>query len=584
VAQEQLLDVGFVFVDYEDQSLYQIRQWVQPLARLQDRFSVKVFYTSDDVAKELEGSSIEGVYFDGPDELTAKIYELSPKVLLYANQNVRNFHALRYSEAVHVFVSHGESDKAYMSQNTIKRYDLYFAAGQAAIDRISSKVTHYDSTKRIIEIGRPQSLDDHELPKDFIQSQKKKVLYAPTWEGVTKATRYTSIVSHGAKLVQALVDSGEYQVTYRPHPLSGSRDGEVKRANETIKKILRQASKSDPTSSHYIDESPFGWHLHYHDLMISDISAIAYDWLSTGNPILLTKPVEKRAVVEDFPLVDRLYSITISDLDGIEGLIADQFNDSTDHAKTTAELNAYYFKQPTSQSDEHFANAISEAIKLREQKIVPQQFPKLDSFDSRGGNLGLLRYPNFAIRELMRLTGSWSTAKQLSKLEQSDEFYVHLSDPFNGRSVIPSVEAVLRNHLGFQAQNTQQGSHQSEKLVLVLNQVTSLLAVQKLLKRPEFKSLASDVVMVPVANATDCEAVVARLKPAKAWYLKHHPLNHMLLRLNGLEHGLLRPDLDPLFVPDHSLVTYDLILGASESVIEYVNRLLDFSRPILTES
>jgi hypothetical protein len=471
-----------------------------------------------------------------------------------------------------------------MSQNTIKRYDLYFAAGQAAIDRISSKVSHYDSTKRIIEIGRPQSLDRYELPKDFVQSPKKKVLYAPTWEGVTKATRYTSIVSYGAKLVQALVDSGEYQVTYRPHPLSGSRDGEVKRANETIKKILRQAAKSDPTSSHYIDESPFGWHLHYHDLMISDISAIAYDWLSTGNPILLTKPVEKRAVVEDFPLVDRLYSITISDLDGIEGLIADQFNDSTDHAKTTAELNSYYFKQPTSQSDEHFANAISEAIKLLEQKIVPQQFPKLDSFDSRGGNLGLLRYPNFAIRELMRLTGSWSTAKQLSKLEQSDEFYVHLSDPFNGRSVIPSVEAVLRNHLGFQAQNTQQGSHQSEKLVLVLNQVTSLLAVQKLLKRPEFKSLASDVVMVPVANATDCEAVVARLKPAKAWYLKHHPLNHMLLRLNGLEHGLLRPDLDPLFVPDHSLVTYDLILGASESVIEYVNRLIDFSRPILTQS
>jgi len=89
---------------------------------------------------------------------------------------------------------------------------------------------------------------------------------------------------------------------------------------------------------------------------------------------------------------------------------------------------------------------------------------------------------------------------------------------------------------------------------------------------------------VPVANAADCEAVVARLRPSKAWYLKHHPLNHMLLRLNGLEHRLFRPDLDPLFVPDHSLITYDLILGASESTIGYVNRLLDFSRPILTES
>ena len=578
--REQSLDVGFVFVDYEDQSLYQLRQWLQPLERLQSKFSVKVFYTSPDVAKELEASSIEGVYFEGQDELTAKIYELSPKVLLYPNQNVRNFYALRYSEAVHVFVSHGESDKAYMSQNTIKRYDLYFAAGQAAIDRISSKVAHYDSSKRIVQIGRPQSLDQYSLPENFVKSQKKKVLYAPTWEGVTKATRYTSIVSHGAKLVQALVDSGEYQVTYRPHPLSGSRDAEVKSANEAIKKIIRQAVKSESAgsgnrSSHYIDESPFGWHLGYHDLMISDISAIAYDWLSTGNPILLTNPVEKKAVVEDFPLVDKLYSITNSDLDGIEKLIADQFNEGSEHKSISAELNAYYFRQPTSQSDEYFASAVGEAIALREQKLISQDSPKLDSFESRGGSLGLLRYPNFAIRELLRLTGSWSTAKQLAKLEESDEFYVHLSDPFNGQSVVPSVEAVLRDHLA-------QGENNPKKLVLVLNQVTSLLAVSKLLNRNEFKSLASDVVLVPVSNATDCEAVVARLRPSKAWYLKHHPLNHMLLRLNGLEHGLYRPDLDPLFVPDHSLITYDEIAGASNSTSEYINMLLEFSRPILS--
>ncbi len=576
--REQSLDVGFVFVDYEDQSLYQLRQWLQPLERLQAKFSVKVFFTSPDVAKELEGSSVEGVYFEGQDELTAKLYELSPKVLLYPNQNVRNFYALRYSEAVHVFVSHGESDKAYMSQNTIKRYDLYFAAGQAAIDRISSKVAHYDTSKRIVQIGRPQSLDKYLLPENFVKSSKKKILYAPTWEGVTKATRYTSIVSHGAKLVQALVDSGEYQVTYRPHPLSGSRDGEVKSANEAIKKIIRQADKSDSSAAHYIDESPFGWHLGYHDLMISDISAIAYDWLSTGNPILLTKPVEKKAVVEDFPLVDKLYSITSSDLDGIDKLIADQFNETSEHKKLSAELNDHYFRQPTSQSDEHFASAVAEAIALREERLVSQDFPRLYSFESRGGTLGLLRYPNFAIRELLRLTGSWSTAKQLAKLERSDEFYVHLSDPFNGKSVVPSVEAVLRQQPANQA---QQGDRPNKKLVLVLNQVTSLLAVSKLLKRNEFKSLAPDVVMVPVANATDCEAVVAKLGPSKAWYLKHHPLNHMLLRLNGLEHGLYRPDLDPLFVPDHSLITYDLILGPSETTGEFIKRLLDFSRPLI---
>ena len=567
--QEQSLDVGFVFVDYQDQNLYQLRQWMQPLTRLQAKFSVKVFYTSPDVAKELEGSALEGVYFEGQDELTDKLYELSPKVLLYANQNVRNFYPLRYSEAVHVFVSHGESDKAYMSQNTVKRYDLYFGAGQAAIDRISSKVTHYDTSKRIIEIGRPQSLDQYELPDDFIESPKKKVLYAPTWEGVTKATRYTSIVSHGQKIIQSLVESGEYQVTYRPHPLSGSRDGEVKNANEAIKKVIRQANKADGSSSHYIDESPFGWHLQYHDLMISDISAIAYDWLSTGNPILLTKPVEKKAIVEEFPLVDKLYSITTSDLDHIEKLIADQFKEGSDQKKISAELNAYYFKQPTSQSDEHLRNAVAQAIALREQNLVNQDFPKLTTFESRGGSLGWLRYPNFVIREALKFTGTWSTAKQLATISGTKEFFVHLSDPFNGKSVVPSVTAALREH--------QKG----QKLVLVLNQVTSFLAVQKLLKQPEFKAIVSDVVMIPVANATDCEMVVAKLKPETARYLKHHPLNHMLLRLNGMEHVLWQPDLDPLFIPDHSLITYDKIQGPSKETAEFVNRLLDFSGPEL---
>ena len=565
--QEQSLDVGFVFVDYQDHNLYQLRQWMQPLTRLQAKFSVKVFYTSPDVAKELEGSALEGVYFEGQDELTDKLYELSPKVLLYANQNVRNFYPLRYPEAVHVFVSHGESDKAYMSQNTIKRYDLYFAAGQAAIDRISSKVTHYDTSKRIIEIGRPQSLDEYELPTDFIQSPKKKVLYAPTWEGVTKATRYTSIVSHGQKIIQSLVESGEYQVTYRPHPLSGSRDSEVKGANEAIKKVIRQANKADGSSSHYIDESPFGWHLGYHDLMISDISAIAYDWLSTGNPILLTKPVEKKAIVEEFPLVDKLYSITNSDLDSIGKLIADQFNEGSDQKKISAELNAYYFKQPTNRSDEHLANAVAQAIALREQNLVNQDVPKLTTFESRGGSLGWLRYPNFVIREALRFTGTWSTAKQLATISGTKEFFVHLSDPFNGKSVVPSVTAALREH------------EKGQKLVLVLNQVTSLLEVQKLLKQPEFKAIASDVVMIPVANATDCEMVVAKLKPETARYLKHHPLNHMLLRLNGVEHVLWQPDLDPLFTPDHSLITYDKIQAPSKETSEFVNKLLDFSRP-----
>jgi hypothetical protein len=221
------------------------------------------------------------------------------------------------------------------------------------------------------------------------------------------------------------------------------------------------------------------------------------------------------------------------------------------------------------QSDEHLANAVTQAIALREQNLVTREFSRINTFESRGGSLGLLRYPNFVIREALRFTGTWSTAKQLATISGTKEFFVHLSDPFNGKSLVPSVTAALSEH------------EKGQKLVLVLNQVTSLLEVQKLLKKPEFKEAASDVVMIPVANATDCEMVVAKLKPETARYLKHHPLNHMLLRLNGLEHVLWRPDLDPLFNPDHSLITYDKLEGPSEETAEYVNKLLDFSRPEL---
>lgn len=565
--KEQSLDVGFVFLDYQEHNLYQLRQWIQPLERLATRFSIKVFYTSPFVALELERSSLEGAYFEGQDELIESFNRLSPKVLLYANQNVRNFFPLRFPKAVHAFVSHGESDKAYMSQNTLKRYDLYFAAGQAAVDRISAAVANYESSKRIIQIGRPQSLDQYTRPSDLVESDKKRILYAPTWEGVTKATRYTSISSHGRNIVQSLIQSGKYQVTYRPHPLSGSRDLETKKANNAIKQLILSANKRDDTAGHYIDKSPFGWHLSYHDLLISDISAIAYDWLSTEKPILLTKPVEKKAIVADFPLVESLYSITANDSISVDGIVSDQFEPESNHQSISKKLTSYYFKQPTELSDEFLTEAIKQAISLADQHNARHEFPRLGSFESRGGALGFLRYPNFVIREALRLTGSWSTSKQLEKLSESEEIFVHLSDPFNGNSLIPVFRETLRAH------------PKGKKLVLISNQVTSWLQVQKLLKKVEFKELARDVLIIPVANATDCETVIAKLKPKKAFYLKHHPLNHMLLRINGLEHVLWKPELDPLFSPDHSISTYDKIEKPTNETLDYINNLFELSRP-----
>ena len=187
------MDVVFVFLDSGTQNLYQLRQWIQPLQRLSRIYSVGVLYTSNFADEELWGSGLQAFRVDGQEGITEFLIDQKPKILLYPNQNAKNFFALRNRYGLHVWVSHGESDKAYMFQNTLKRYDFYFAAGQAAVDRVARNIQNYNPA-RIKLIGRPQIKDVLPVPSNYAKPEAdvKTALYAPTWEGVTRATRYSS--------------------------------------------------------------------------------------------------------------------------------------------------------------------------------------------------------------------------------------------------------------------------------------------------------------------------------------------------------------------------------------------------------
>ena len=83
-------------------------------------------------------------------------------------------------------------------------------------------------------------------------------------------------------------------------PLSHPRTGIVLRtataAHREIVKVLRDANHADPTAGHVVDvEGGFGWQLAAADVAVMDISAVAYDWLATAKPLLVTRPAEPRA-------------------------------------------------------------------------------------------------------------------------------------------------------------------------------------------------------------------------------------------------------------------------------------------------
>ncbi|WP_167051447.1 CDP-glycerol glycerophosphotransferase family protein [Salinibacterium sp. ZJ77] len=281
-------------------NLYQIRQWYAPLAELAKTHPVAIITRSPGATLALKDESpVPVVYCRKVTDLEAFVGRQDLRMVLYVNQNMKNFQMFRYGRMWHVFINHGESDKMYMTSNQFKAYDYAFVAGQAAKDRLSKKLWAYNVATKALAIGRPQA--DHfagEVP--YPDDDRTVVLYAPTWEGDRPAAAYGSIATHGVALTEAILASPDHRLIYRPHPRSGVIDREYRAANQRIIAAIAAANAADPTAHHVFDDGPqLGWQLAAADVAITDISAMVYDRLAVGKPILVTRPASPDAEVDE---------------------------------------------------------------------------------------------------------------------------------------------------------------------------------------------------------------------------------------------------------------------------------------------
>jgi hypothetical protein len=281
-------------------NMYQIRQWYAPLAELSKKHQVAIISRSPGTAMTLlDEAPVPVVYKRRVVDLEQFVAEQHPRIVLYVNQNTKNFQMFRYGRMWHVFINHGESDKMYMTTNQFKAYDYSLIAGQAAHDRLSRKLWGFDVKKKTIQIGRPQA--DHfsgELP--YEPDDRTVVLYAPTWEGDREAAAYGSIATHGVTLVKELLATGRHRVIYRPHPRSGVVDRAYGEANAQIIAAIAAANAADPAAKHIFDDGPaLGWQLAAADVAITDISAMIYDRLAVGRPLIVTRPASPLAEVDE---------------------------------------------------------------------------------------------------------------------------------------------------------------------------------------------------------------------------------------------------------------------------------------------
>lgn len=281
-------------------NLYQVRQWYAPLAKLAETWPVAIVSRSPTAAVQLIAEApVPVVYRRTIADLEGFIEEQDLRIVFYVNQNSKNFQMMRYGRVWHVFINHGESDKMYMTTNQFKAYDYSLVAGEAARERLSRKLWDFDVDRRTLMIGRPQA--DHFVgPLPYTPDERTVVLYAPTWEGDRGAAAYSSVVSHGVALTTAVLASPAHRLVYRPHPRTGVLDREFKRANESIVAAIASANSRDPAVQHVFDDGPtLGWQLAAADVAVTDISAMVYDRLAVGKPLIVTRPVSARADVDD---------------------------------------------------------------------------------------------------------------------------------------------------------------------------------------------------------------------------------------------------------------------------------------------
>jgi hypothetical protein len=348
-----------VFFPEPPRNAYQLEQWLPSLSALAERHGVALVTQDSRTAARLRERTTLRVVCVGRTATLDGLVQRSPiAVALYVSHHPRNFQMLRFSGVAHVYVGHGESDKAVSASNQLKAYDRVFVAGPAAEQRVQAELMWFDPS-RMVRIGRPQSAPA--APRTV--PGRPTVLYAPTWEGAQPSMAYCSVPSHGRALVESLLTAG-LRVVYRPHPRTGANRRDVAAADAALRSVFTTYAARESRSCVDVD-GPLAEAFAEADLLITDVSSLAVEWLPTDRPLIVTLPAEAGAVITPSPLLDLVPRLSAAQA-GKAGALARRCLDSDPEAAGRHALVEHYLGGDPATAPARFLEACDEVIAARD--------------------------------------------------------------------------------------------------------------------------------------------------------------------------------------------------------------------------
>jgi hypothetical protein len=350
-----------VFFSTGPENFYQFEQWRLPLEHLAAQRPVFAIVDRPDTGdRVLHSSSLPVAFARSSAALEELVANRGVRVVLYLNQIEANFRMLRFASPVHIQIGHGESDKGGSISNQHKAYDLTFVGGDAGRDRLDRALRGFEASERTLAVGRPQLDYSYPGAPPWPRDSALRVWYAPTWEGDRPSIAYGSLASHGVAIIKALLADSSIRIIYRPHARTGYASAAHRHADRAIRALLAQAG-----DRHLIDQEGYGWQWEFADACITDISAIAYDWLATGKPLVITEPAPS-AYRPPSPLLDALPLLGAGEAGAVAARIRALQGDRAAGEQLRGLTYHYFGDVSAQQSTKRFEDAIERAYQIQQ--------------------------------------------------------------------------------------------------------------------------------------------------------------------------------------------------------------------------
>jgi hypothetical protein len=219
-----------------DDSAYQVNMWLETMEQMESR--ALVILRERVILEKMAPTSVPVVCVPGGVHLMNMDLSMV-RVALYCANVGKNIHLLRVPTMKHVFIGHGDSDKAASVNPFSKVYDEVWTAGRAGRDRYAiADVGIRDED--IVEVGRPQLAP---ISANAPEAGIPTVLYAPTWEGWDDNPGNTSLLLAGENIVRKLIAAEPpVRVLYKPHPFTGTRSAKAAAAHRRITALIKKAA------------------------------------------------------------------------------------------------------------------------------------------------------------------------------------------------------------------------------------------------------------------------------------------------------------------------------------------------------